>query len=98
MGCLNELGQALEPCLDSSETEFQRILINILTKLVDFICYKDGDMIALFIAENGPKCINENKDQLIECFNSTLHKYIPNEVDLSTAIFPHIDIGPAQCK
>lgn len=93
--CLNNFGHALEPCLDPTETDFQRIFINIVSKLLDFICYRDGDMIALFIAENGPKCINEHKDQLIECFNSTFHKYIPTETPTS---LPQLQIGAEQCK
>lgn len=53
-------------------------------------------MIALFIAENGPKCINENKNELMECFNVTLQKYIPVESHINS--LPHLEMGTEQCK
>lgn len=96
--CLTNFGRAVEPCLVATEIDFERIFISIVTKLLDFICYRDGDMIALFIAENGPKCINDNKDQLIGCFNSTFSKYVPAEADAIPTTLPHLEIGAEQCK
>lgn len=96
--CLTNFGQALEPCLDATEIDFERIFISIVTKLLDFVCYRDGDMVALFIAENGPKCINDNKDQLIACFNSTFSKYVPADTDAIPTTLPHLEIGAEQCK
>lgn len=66
--------------------------------MLDFICFRDGDMIALFIAENGPKCINDNKDELIACINSTFHKYMPDDLDAETVTLPNLEIGQEQCK
>lgn len=53
-------------------------------------------MIALFIAENGPKCINEHKDQVANCFNSTFHKYIPTE-PIDTNNLPKLELTGEHC-
>ncbi|WP_248786241.1 DUF1397 domain-containing protein, partial [Escherichia coli] len=36
-------------------------------QLVDFVCYKDGDRIALFIAEGGPECFRDKAATIKDC-------------------------------
>lgn len=95
--CLNNFTHVLEPCLDEKEIEGQKTFVKIFTNLLNFICYKDGDQIALFIAEKGPECFTDKKDQLIDCFNSTFHKYVPEDKDMPTTL-PQLVMGIEQCK
>lgn len=101
--CLNNFTQALEPCLDAKELEGQKTFVKIFNNLLSFICYKDGDQIALFIAEKGPECFSDKKDQLLDCFNSTFFKYIPSEAEaaqrkLVPTTLPQLVMGVEQCK
>lgn len=88
---------AIEPCLDEKEIANKRTFVNIFTNLLNFVCHKDGDQIALFIAEKGPECFNDKKDGLIHCINSTLSSYIPTETPTLENL-PQLVMGVQQCK
>ncbi|NEU34256.1 27 kDa glycoprotein, partial [bacterium LRH843] len=47
-GCINNFTTSIEPCLEESEKVSKHIIMNITTALEQFICYKEGDRIALF--------------------------------------------------
>lgn len=93
----------MKPCLEEKESDGVNTFVKIFTNLLNFVCYKDGDQIALFIAEKGPECFKEQKDGLIDCFNSTFRKYLPDEVPsadttaLPTAL-PTLVLGDEQCR
>lgn len=77
--------------------------MKIFTNLLNFVCYKDGDQIALFIAEKGPECFSDKKNQLFDCFNSTFNKYIPTEAEaaepkLVPTTLPQLVMGIEQCQ
>lgn len=92
----------LEPCLEPKEIEGKRTFVKIFKNLLNFVCYKDGDQIALFIAEKGPECFNERKDDIITCINSTFFGYLPSEKDIKDKTIPNelpqLVMGTAQCK
>lgn len=92
----------MDPCLEKKEIEGKQILVQIIEKLLNFVCYKEGDHIALFIAEKGPECFNEQKDNLITCINSTFYGYLPSEKDIEAKIvpseLPELVMGTKQCK
>jgi hypothetical protein len=44
------------------------------------IFLRNGNQIALFIAEEGPECFELKRDNLIGCFNKTMGKYVKDEV------------------
>jgi len=43
------------------------------------VSLRNGNQIALFIAEEGPECFELKKDSLIGCFNKTMGKYVKDE-------------------
>ncbi|XP_072940810.1 27 kDa hemolymph protein-like [Epargyreus clarus] len=65
--CIHSLTSGVTPCLDSSVREHIGAADNATDQLIDFICYKDGDRIALFIAEGGPECFQEKANSIREC-------------------------------
>lgn len=99
-GCVETFTKLLEPCLQPNEIESKQTFVNMVKKFLNFVCYKDGDHIALFIAEKGPECFDQRKDELINCANSTFSSYVP--ADLSTnllpSVIPELVIGQKQCK
>lgn len=100
---MTNLTTTVEPCLEPKEIEGQNTFVKIFTNLLNFVCYKDGDQIALFIAEKGPECFEDKKDYLLDCFNTTFKKYLPEEVpqtdvnSLPTTL-PLLVLGQEQCK
>jgi len=45
--------------------------------LLNFICFKEGDRIALFIATGGPECFTEKQAGVQACVNNTFGGYYP---------------------
>lgn len=92
----------LEPCLEPKEIEGKRTFVKIFKNLLNFVCYKDGDQIALFIAEKGPECFDTRKDDLISCMNSTFYGYMPSEKEIESnhmpTELPQLVMGTTQCK
>lgn len=75
--CVSDFADAFEPCLEPSEKETKKILLNITESLLTFVCFKEGDRIALFISANGPECLESKRQEIENCINATFGKYIP---------------------
>lgn len=93
---------ALEPCLEKKEIDGKRTFVKIFKNLLNFVCHKEGDQIALFIAEKGPECFDSQKDELITCMNKTFYGYLPSEKEIDTKAvpteLPELVMGADQCK
>ncbi|XP_058800783.1 27 kDa glycoprotein-like [Phymastichus coffea] len=74
-GCVTNFTDAIEPCLDPVERENKKIVLNITEKILNFVCFKEGDRIALFIAAKGPECFQAKTQAIMDCGNSTYGKY-----------------------
>lgn len=94
--CINTFSNAIDPCLEEDEKRHKGHGMDVFKNLLNFVCHKDGDQIALFIAEKGPECFLEQKDDLIKCVNNTFSGYL-KDVDTSTRVIPKLVIGPKQC-
>lgn len=91
----------LEPCLESKEIDGQRTLMKMFHKLLEFFCYKGGIHIALIIAEKGPECFIQRKNELMTCINTTFHGHLPSDAtDITTVpnILPEFVMGIEQCE
>lgn len=102
-GCMENFTAVLEPCLEEKELEGKRTFVKIFKNLLNFVCHKEGDQIALFIAEKGPECFDQRKDDIINCMNSTLFDYLPSEKDIPKEIpvpteLPELVMGQKQCE
>ncbi|XP_055624443.1 27 kDa hemolymph protein-like [Toxorhynchites rutilus septentrionalis] len=95
--CINTFSNDVNVCLDEEEQENKRVVVNIVHGLLNFVCHKDGDQIALFIAEEGPECFEEQKQPLIDCFNSTLRGYLNNTTETTSQGVPKLVMGKKQC-
>ncbi|XP_053689356.1 27 kDa glycoprotein-like [Sabethes cyaneus] len=95
--CVNTFSNTIDPCLDDEEERHKGHGVDVFKNLLNFVCHKDGDQIALFIAEKGPECFLEQKDDLIRCVNETFSGYL-TDVDMTTTTVPKLVIGPKQCE
>jgi hypothetical protein len=95
--CVKNFTNSVEPCLEEEERKQKTVFFGIFEKLLEFVCHKDGDQIALFIAEKGPECFTSKQDQLQDCINSTLHHYIPSE-GLSLENLPNLILTEKECN
>lgn len=95
--CINTFSNDVDVCLENDEKESKRILVNIVHGLLNFVCHKDGDQIALFIAEEGPECFEEQKQPLIDCFNKTMRGYLDEPSPQASEGIPKLVMGKKQC-
>ncbi|KAH8306816.1 hypothetical protein KR018_003787 [Drosophila ironensis] len=98
--CLKDFNDALLPCLTREERNHNAVMQRIIEKLLEFICYKNGDQIALFIAEQGPECLQQSHEGIANCLNNTFGGYLPKELAAdwtSGSSLPDFILGPKQC-
>jgi len=96
--CIETFNLKLVPCLEKDEQENQDVVMRIIRSLLNFICHKGGDQIALFIAEKGPECLESKKTDIEQCINSTFNGYMPKEGLENIKTLPKFVMGPKQCK
>ncbi|XP_017054571.1 27 kDa hemolymph protein [Drosophila ficusphila] len=94
--CLKDLNDAFLPCLTPDEKVHNGVLQRIADKLLEFICYKNGDQIALFIAEQGPECLEQSRDGIAECLKTNFGGYLPKDFSTEWNL-PQLVLGPKQC-
>ncbi|XP_071444692.1 27 kDa hemolymph protein-like [Hetaerina americana] len=94
--CLQNFTVSIDPCLKEEERVTKSLLFNVTDALLGFVCYKEGDRIALFIAEGGPDCMMEKQNEVKNCLNSTLSKHLPKQMPEAENL-PSFVIEEAQC-
>ncbi|XP_023164802.2 27 kDa hemolymph protein [Drosophila hydei] len=98
--CFDVFTTKLMPCLDEKEMESMDVIKHIVKSLLNFVCHKDGDQIALFIAEEGFECLESQKDNIHQCFNSTFSTYF-DEIDMHDSnkikTIPKLVVEEKQC-
>ncbi|XP_041975994.1 27 kDa hemolymph protein-like [Aricia agestis] len=67
--CIHTLTTGVTPCLDAKVRDHIAYVDNSTDSLIDFLCYRDGDRIAMFIAEHGPECMQTKTSDIRECAN-----------------------------
>ncbi|XP_050682167.1 27 kDa hemolymph protein-like isoform X2 [Leptidea sinapis] len=96
--CFHNMTEVAQECLSEEERGNVKIIHNISEQLAEFICFKEGDRIALFISENGPECIQEKQEDIRSCVNSTVGSEINFDQNNITAdSLPLISFGKREC-
>ncbi|XP_049291599.1 27 kDa glycoprotein-like [Anopheles funestus] len=95
--CIDTFSNKIDVCLENDEKESKVVAVNIVHGLLNFVCHKDGDQIALFIAEEGPECFSDQKDALMDCVNGTLSGYLKDDSAPATEGIPKLVMGKKQC-
>jgi len=75
--CVKNFTNTVEMCFDQKERENIKLIQNITDSLLGFVCFKEGDRIALFIAAGGPECFVSQQGAIQDCLNSTFGSYVP---------------------
>lgn len=97
--CIVDFNGNITQCLDKEEKAGNIVMMKVVHSMFDFVCYKGGDQIALFYAEKGPECLEENKIEIGHCLNTTLKELPPSEgiPDINSITIPKLVMGPKQC-
>lgn len=101
--CVMNFTAAVEPCLEPKERENKRFIQNITDSLLDFVCYKEGDRIAIFISAGGPECFESQRQGIQDCVNSTVSTYIAAPTQITGGLpglesLPALVFGEKECS
>ncbi|KAF2904644.1 hypothetical protein ILUMI_01528 [Ignelater luminosus] len=94
--CVKNLTDTVKPCLEEEEKSSLKLLLNITNSLANFACYKDGDRIAMFVAEGGFECLDSQQAEIEQCANKTLSHLIPKDLSFNT--LPLLVINDKGCN
>uniref|UniRef100_V5GLV5 Hemolymph protein n=1 Tax=Anoplophora glabripennis TaxID=217634 RepID=V5GLV5_ANOGL len=92
--CVKKVYDAVQPCLEENEKNALNVTGNIVRQISDFACYRDGDRIAMFVAEKGVECLNSRVESIKSCVNQTL-KF--NPATFSPNSIPNLTIDKKKC-
>lgn len=96
--CFNNFMPNILPCLNKEERQRQSFIVDLTTKLLGFVCNKGGDQIALFYAEQGPECLEENKENINFCLNASFAQYIPKNSVPDIFTLSQASFSKSECK
>lgn len=96
--CSSDLLDELSPCLEDKEIETINTTMSIMVKLKDFMCFKNGDRIAMFVAEGGVECIQSKKTELQDCLNSTFSSRVSNNDTSMPLMLPIVLFDSQDCN
>lgn len=102
MNCVNNFTTAIEPCLEQKERDNKKVVMNITESLLSFVCYKEGDRIALFISAGGPECFQSKRQEIEDCINATFGSSIFTPDSISGGMpgvdkIPSLIVGNKEC-
>ncbi|XP_066247853.1 27 kDa glycoprotein-like [Euwallacea similis] len=81
--CFDPASATVRTCLNQQEENSFNKTLDIVQQLQEFVCHKDGDRLALFVAEGGLECLKEKQEEIKTCANSTFGDRIPETDDNS---------------
>lgn len=96
-GCVMDFVNASNACLTPEERGSKQLIQNVTRQLLGFVCFKEGDRIALFIAESGPECLSDKKEAVMHCINTTFGKHLPTGTP-DIYDLPQLIVGAEECK
>ncbi|TDG39443.1 hypothetical protein AWZ03_014134 [Drosophila navojoa] len=97
-GCVREFNEKVKPCLNTEELRQQATMMRLGSSLLNFACSRGGDQIALFVAEQGPECLEANRESISNCLNRSFHQYIPKDGQVPDLMSrPELLFSPTHC-
>lgn len=96
-GCVENVTTTLRSCLTEKEQKAFNQSLNIVQDLQQFMCVKDGDRLAMFVAEGGVECVQEQQEGIKNCLNSTVGGRLPDPSELSVATLPTFLFSEEDC-
>ncbi|XP_063532518.1 27 kDa hemolymph protein-like isoform X1 [Cydia strobilella] len=95
--CFKVAVEAARPCFSSDEQKNLKIVYNVTEQLAEFVCFKDGDRIALFIAEGGIDCMQAQQEAIQNCTNESLGPNVQLNANISADSIPEIRFTNKEC-
>ncbi|XP_076029758.1 27 kDa glycoprotein-like isoform X2 [Oratosquilla oratoria] len=96
--CIDDVADKLDVCLNEREKEDLNITREALEAGLDFICHEGGDRIALFMAEEGQKCVESQMEPIKKCIEENIPELKDSTKDLDSINLNDFTINEQNCK
>lgn len=70
--CVVDFLKVSRRCLRSKDKPSLDITLHMIDAAIDFMCHNRGDRIALFMAENGMDCVEQHREDIMKCVNTSV--------------------------
>lgn len=95
--CLQNAIVVFTPCLESEEIEGSKVLVKMATNVLDYVC-RNVDQLTSFVANRGPECFEQQKNELIICMNKTSFSFNSQWLSNTSYLLPWLFTGNDQCS
>ncbi|XP_060527628.1 27 kDa hemolymph protein-like isoform X2 [Cylas formicarius] len=95
--CLSMTTDVAEECLLQNERESLSDMGKWVEQITEFACFKNGDRIAMFVAEGGIDCLISRTRDILNCINDTL-KFGEVHFDTTDIDIPNMSINKEKCR
>ncbi|VEN62900.1 unnamed protein product [Callosobruchus maculatus] len=96
--CFQNATSFARQCMDIKEQDAFNRSLTILQELQEFVCFKDGDRLAMFVAEGGIECMDQQRQGVQDCLNKTLGARLPDTDELSITNIPTFLFSAKECQ
>jgi len=70
--CLARFLGVSRHCLKEREQAGLNVTLDMVDSAIQFICHRDGDRVALFLAEQGAECLTSRYSEILTCVNKSV--------------------------
>lgn len=96
--CVENVTVTVRSCMTEKEEKAFNKSLEIMEDLQEFMCFKDGDRLAMFVAEGGVECVQEQQEGIKNCLNATLGGRFPEPDEFSVATLPTFLFTEEDCQ
>ncbi|XP_050304701.1 27 kDa glycoprotein-like [Anthonomus grandis grandis] len=96
--CFNNVTTTVKKCLNEKEETVLDKSLKIVQDFQEFMCFKEGDRLAMFVAQGGIECLDQQQEGMKECFNATIGGRLPDQDTLSVATLPTFLFEEKDCE
>ncbi|XP_066155711.1 27 kDa glycoprotein-like [Euwallacea fornicatus] len=96
--CVFKTVNVSKECLEENEINALNKATSIVEEIVAFTCFRDGDRLAMFVAEGGSECVSSRSEQIKNCITNTF-KIDSNSLSFSSfpTALPTLRIDKEKC-
>merc|ERR1712223_510549 len=96
--CLKDFLKASRRCLKTEDKPSLDITLRMIDSAIEFMCQNDGDRIALFMSENGWDCVQDHREDIMKCVNSSVPELFNTNAQKYSNIHHLIIFSPQNCR
>lgn len=69
--CIDDFAHSVEHCFESGRQKDLWTTAKMAKAALNFVCYKDGERILIFVRDDGIECYEHKRDDIYKCVNET---------------------------